>query len=172
MQSPAPITVDTTPVEELVTARAYMYKHPLTPIEAKELAITATELNKETGISLGLILGLIEIESKYERKAKSKKKCKGLTQLSKGTADTEADKLGIEEYNIYSIKDNLTIGVNYLVDLYNEWYNWLDALSVYNMGFKTFAARGYRVNGYARAVIKRGKTIEKLLKNPIACKSF
>ena len=172
LQSPAPIAADTTPIEELVTARAYMYKHPLTPVEAKELSITAVELSKETGINLGLIFGLIEIESKYERKAKSKKKCKGLTQLSKGTADTEANRLGIEEYNIFSIKDNLTIGVNYLVDLYNEWYNWVDALTVYNMGFNKFAARGYRPNGYASAVIKRGKTIEKLLKDPKICRSF
>jgi soluble lytic murein transglycosylase-like protein len=149
-----------------------MYKHPLTPVEAKELSITAVELSKETGINLGLILGLIEIESKYERKAKSKKKCRGLTQLSQATADAEAETLGIDKYNIYSIKDNLTIGIHYLVDLYGEWHNWLDALTVYNMGFRNFASRGYRINGYAGAVTKRGKTIEKLLKDPKVCKSF
>lgn len=172
LQSQAPAIADPMPVQELITARSYLFKNPLTYDESNQLAITSMELSKETGISIGLILGLIEIESKYNTKGKSKKKCKGLTQLSPRTAKAAASKLGITEYSIYSIKDNVTIGINYLSDLYHEWGNWLDALTVYNMGFNKFHARNWRPNGYARAVIRQAKSIEKMLKNPIACKIF
>ena len=135
-----------------------------------ESKLLAEAVIEESGsISIPLILATIEIESKYDRKGKSKKKCKGLMQLSKGTADTMRKRLGLAKQDIYDIGYNVKLGVNYLAALLEENDSIGKALTIYNRGSKSFISHGKRISGYALSVLKKAKLIGKLLKNDLTC---
>jgi hypothetical protein len=163
-QSPVIPPKDLTPVIELVAKRSLMYQNPVTYETATLIAETAYDLT-QSGITIGLVLALIEFESKYERKAKSKKKCKGLIQLSPATARSAALKLGMVSFDIYAIQDNLNIGIAYLLDLFRENDNMLVALTIYNRGYVKFAEGGRKISSYARGVMRRTNYLDSLLKN-------
>jgi soluble lytic murein transglycosylase-like protein len=134
--------------------------------------LAATVIDESGSISAALILAVIEIESKYSTKAKSKKGCKGLLQLSKGTAKTMAQRLGKNKFDIFDIKTNVMLGVNYLNALLEENGTILKALTVYNRGYKGFVKHGKKISGYALIVAKRSRTIGKLLKNNLTCEKY
>ena len=157
-----------TQVQELVMQRSFMFKNPMPEPEAHLFASTVLE---ESGvISVPLILALVEVESKYNPKAKSKRACKGLLQLSRGTAKTMAKRLGMSKYNIFNIKTNIMFGVNYLSALLEENETIEKALTIYNRGWQGFVKHGKKISGYAKLVIKKSKQINELLKNDLTCK--
>jgi soluble lytic murein transglycosylase-like protein len=154
-------------VKELITQRSHLLGFPLNEPEVDAL-VDAT-LEERGSIALPLILAVIEIESKYDRKGKSKKACKGFMQLSHGTAKSMAKRLGLGRFDVYHTKTNVMLGVRYLAALLQENGTILKALTVYNMGWKNYAKRGKKPNGYAYFVVKRSNKIGKLLENGLTC---
>jgi hypothetical protein len=161
---PAP---SATQVQELILKRSFTLGYPMPVPDAKLLAEAVIE---ESGsIALPMILATIEIESKYERRAKSKKKCKGVMQLSPGTAKTMAQRLGMSKFDVFNIKTNVKLGVNYLAALLEENGSIGLALTVYNRGWKLFVYHNKKMSKYAVAVVHRARLIKKLLKNDLTC---
>ena len=92
-------------------------------------------------------------------------------QLSKGTAQTTGKKYGIPYIDIYNIKSNIMLGVRYLSDLLEENGSIEKALTIYNMGGRSFSSHGKRISRYAISVIRRSKLLDKMLKNGLTCKN-
>ena len=154
-------------IQELIEQRAGFYKNPISPPEAHLLA--ATIIEERGAIDVPLMLAIIEIESRYDRKARSKKNCKGLMQLSKGTAQTMAKRLGMSKFNLFDIKTNVKLGAFYLNALLEENGTILHALTIYNRGWKSFTSHGKRISGYTLSVLKKARAIRQLLKNDLTC---
>jgi soluble lytic murein transglycosylase len=161
---PAP---SVTQVQELISHRSFTLGYPMPVPEAHLLAEAVIE--ERGSIALPMILAVVEIESRYDSKGKSKKKCRGLMQLSMGTAKTMAKRLGMSKFNVFDIKTNVKLGVNYLSALLEENDTIGKALTIYNRGYKGFVAHSKKISGYAYSVIKRSKLIQKMLKNDLTC---
>jgi hypothetical protein len=153
-----------TQIQELALSRSHLLGHSLQESEARVLAEAVFE--EHGAVSIPMLLAVIEIESKYERKAKSTKNCKGFMQLSHGTAKTMAKRLGMSTFNILKTQDNIKLGAGYLNALLQENRTIGKALTIYNRGWKGFVRNDRKVSGYAKAVIHRAKKIKKLLTKP------
>ena len=158
-----------TQVKELITQRSYNLSNPMPAPEVTELAISAMEEQSDI-ITIPLILAIIEFESRYDRKGKSKKNCKGLMQLSFGTAKTMAQRLKLNKFDVFHIGTNIKLGVGYLKALLEENGSILKALTIYNRGWKVYVNHDKKISGYALGVVKRSKDIEKALNNNLTCK--
>lgn len=163
IQSPEMPEKDLVPLIELIQKRAWVLQNPISREDAIELAWVVDETVTQYGLTPGLVLALVEFESRYVKKAKSHKKCKGLIQLSPGTARTAAQKLGMLVYDIYGITDNIRIGISYLVDLFMENGNMVTALTIYNRGWIKFVQGGKKHSNYAKSVVKRSKYLDSQL---------
>jgi soluble lytic murein transglycosylase-like protein len=135
--------------------------------EAQALAVSVLE--ERGAISVPFILAVVEIESRYDKKAKSKKKCKGLMQLSKGTAKVMAKRLDMSKVDLSDIKTNVKLGVSYLAALLQENGSIGKALTIYNMGWRNFVRHGKKISGYGFLVMKRANLIKHLLENNLTC---
>ena len=167
--SPTIANNETTHVQELVLERAYLLGHPMHEEKVRELSLSI--LNEKTLLDPALTLAVIEIESKYDTKAKSSKNCGGLMQLAPATAKKVAKKIKIKRHNIYSIPHNIKIGVWYLSELIRENKSTAKGLTIYNMGWKNYVKNGKKTSKYARLVMKRYRRIKSLLENKLYCKN-
>lgn len=105
------------------------------PIGYKDMIV---KYSKEYEIDPFLVASLINIESKYNKNAISKKDAKGLMQISEQTGKWAAEVLGIKDYNedmLYDPETNIKIGTWYLNRLCKEFNGNLDlVLASYNAG--------------------------------------
>ena len=89
-------------------------------------------------IDPALIMAVIEIESKFKRKAVSKAGAIGLMQIMPKTAKSISRELNIKKYNknsLYNPEINIKIGTYYLKKLLQEFNNDIDlTLAAYNAG--------------------------------------
>ena len=89
-------------------------------------------------IDSALIMAVIEIESKFKRKAVSKAGAIGLMQIMPKTAKSLSRELNIKKYNknsLYNPEINIKIGTYYLKKLLQEFNNDIDlTLAAYNAG--------------------------------------
>jgi len=85
------------------------------------------------GLDPELVLAIIENESEFDRKALSPVGAKGLMQVMPGTGKLVARYVGMLEYDLYEIPDNIAIGCCYLMVLL-EYHNERIALAIYNAG--------------------------------------
>lgn len=97
---------------------------------AEEIAVACEEYNVDTA----LVASVINTESSYKENAISSKGAVGLMQLLPTTAEYLADKMGLEEYNLYTAKDNIKIGTYYLSLLIERFGSDYLALCAYNAG--------------------------------------
>ena len=93
---------------------------------------------QESNMDPALIMAVIEIESKFNRKAVSKAGAIGLMQLMPKTAKSLSCELNIKKYNknsLYNPEINIKIGTYYLKKLLQEFNNDIDlTLAAYNAG--------------------------------------
>jgi soluble lytic murein transglycosylase-like protein len=153
---------DPVKVAEVVQARGYAFKNPMPVPQAHLVANVA--INESGAVPLPLILAVIEIESKWDTKAKSKKNCKGLMQLAKRTAHNLAKKLSMDKHDVFHIPDNVKLGTAYLQEIYQQTGRWDQTLTIYNMGWGNFLKSHKKISGYAWAVLKRAVFFDRLLK--------
>lgn len=94
--------------------------------------------SKEYNIDPFLISAIINVESKYNKRAISHKQAKGLMQIGPGTGEWASEELEIKDYNIDTLYDpetNIQIGTWYLDRLKNEFNNDINlVLAAYNGG--------------------------------------
>ncbi|MBQ7351706.1 MAG: lytic transglycosylase domain-containing protein [Clostridia bacterium] len=92
--------------------------------------------SEKYGLSESLVASVINIESRYDKKAISEVGAKGLMQIMDSTADECIRKLGIAEtWDIFDVEDNMEVGcfyLKYLLDIFEG--NVINALCAYNWG--------------------------------------
>ena len=90
--------------------------------------------SKEYGIDDSLVYSVIKVESKFNKKAVSKRNAKGLMQISEITQNWAQEELGLEIIDIFDPETNIKIGCWYLNKLFKE-FNDLDlVITAYNGG--------------------------------------
>lgn len=166
----APEAADVAPLQELIAKRAYVLQTKLDSSDAHDMAVTATEVGKEFGLSQVFIVALIEVESRYDKRAKSKKGCKGLIQVSKRTGKYLVEKFKVVGDPFYDIGNNVYLGIAYLAELIAEQGNLLKALTIYNKGYGGWL-NNPKISGYTYAVTKRYHYLKTLLikNNGLTC---
>ena len=81
-----------------------------------------------------LVASIISSESGFNSKSVSKKGAIGLMQLMPSTAEYLAEKLNYGEYDLYNVKDNITLGTYYLSILSDSFNDNVLVLCSYNAG--------------------------------------
>lgn len=127
---------------------------------------------KETAISPNLVLAIIKAESSYSGDKVSNKGAVGLMQIMPNTANYVSDLFFAgERFNLYDEKDNILIGVTYLIYLSNKFDNKKTVLSAYNAGegrvYDWLNCKDYSIDGKSLDNIPFEETkiyVEKVLK--------
>lgn len=90
--------------------------------------------SKEFDIDENLVYSVIKVESKFNKKAVSRRNAKGLMQISDITQNWAEEELGLKDTDIFDPETNIKIGCWYLSKLYKE-FNDLDlVITAYNGG--------------------------------------
>jgi soluble lytic murein transglycosylase-like protein len=155
---------------ELIEKRAFVLQTHLEPFDSEDIATAVMAAREEFRIDPALILAVIEIESRYEKKAKSKKGCKGLIQMSKWVGKSIAGRLNIENYNIFDIRTNIRMGGYFIRELLDSYKDVRKALTVYNKGIVKWLDNPH-VSGYSYSVAKRFHLLKGLMRreNDLTC---
>ena len=90
--------------------------------------------SKEFSIDENLVYSIIKVESKFNKKAVSKKNAKGLMQISCITQKWAEDELELEKVDIFDPETNIRIGCWYLSKLCKEFDNLELVIAAYNGG--------------------------------------
>lgn len=109
-----------------IIERRYFY-----PLSYKE---TIFEYADYYGLSRALVFSVVKTESSFDKNAQSKKGAKGLMQITDKTANYIANKLGVDDYDIFNVNTNVNFGCFYIKYLYNRFKNMKTALVAYNAG--------------------------------------
>lgn len=102
------------------------------------------------GVPREIAQRLVNIESKYNQAALSKRGAIGLTQLM----PTTAKELGV---NPFDPEENIRGGLTYLRQQFDKFGNWEDALRAYNAGPSAARADDKVSEGYAKAILGSGQ---------------
>lgn len=165
-----PLPAETVKIQEFVQKRSFVLQTPIDSFDAAEIAVSTINAGVETGIDPLIILALIEIESRYSPKAKSKKKCLGLTQMAAATAKAVAKKLGIIKYDLFKISDSIRLGTAFLKENLKLNRPLEVSLDIYNRGIGNWT-KNPKISGYGWATKKRYKYLKSLYKkeNDLTC---
>lgn len=90
--------------------------------------------SKEFDIDENLVYSIMKVESKFNKKAISKRNAKGLMQISDVTQKWAKDELNLEKIDIFDPKTNIKIGCWYLSKLYKEFDDLELVIAAYNGG--------------------------------------
>lgn len=166
-----PIEKDNYALVEVVHKRAHTLQTLIAPQDPIDIVRAAEEASHKFEIDVALVFAIIEIESRYSKKAKSKKGCMGLTQVSKSTGKYMANKLGIVNYSPFNIKHNLLTGIGYLKELLDQYKDLKKAITIYNKGIVNYLDNP-TISRYAHGVVKRYRYLKSMIKkeNDLSCK--
>lgn len=120
--------------------------------------LQVSEYSRKYNISDELVYGVIRAESKFIADAVSEKGAVGLMQIMESTGDWAAEKIGLEDVNLFDPDTNIEIGcfyLSYLLDKYNGNENC--AIAAYNAG-QTNVDKWLATDEYS----KDGKTLVKI----------
>ena len=165
-----PLPPETVKIQEFVQKRSFVLQNPLSSFEAAEIAVSTINAGAESKIDPLVILALIEIESRYNPKAKSKKKCLGLTQMATTTAKAVAKKLGVLKYDLFKINDSIRLGVGFLKENLKLGRPLEVSFDIYNRGIGNWTKKP-KISGYGWATKKRYNYLKLLYKkeNDLTC---
>jgi soluble lytic murein transglycosylase-like protein len=157
-------------LQEFIQKRAFVLQTPIEPFDAGEIALNAISAGEEFKIEPLKILALIEIESRYDRRAKSKKKCLGLTQMAIATARGMAQMLGLVKYSLFTINDSIRLGAAFLKENIRPGRPIEVSFDIYNRGIGNWL-RNPTVSGYGQATKKRYSHLKSVYKkeNELKC---
>lgn len=155
---------------EIVHKRAYTLQTLIAPEDPLDIVRAAEEVSNKFEIDIALVFAVIEIESRYSKRAKSKKGCMGLMQVSKSTGKYMAEKLDIINYNPFNIRHNLLVGIGYLKELIEQHKDLKAAITVYNKGIVNWLDNP-KNSRYSHGVVRRYKYLKSLIKkeNGLTC---
>ena len=86
------------------------------------------------GFSKEFITAVIKTESGFDVDAVSNSGAKGLMQITDETAAWCAEKMGMEQYDVFDFEDNINIGTYYLSYLYERFGSIELGVVAYNAG--------------------------------------
>jgi len=152
------------PNPDVINTRAQAIHAHVQPNDAQALSQAIQEASTRFQVPSYIVTAVIEHESTYNVKAKSKSGCTGAMQLLPKTAHRIARLLGIKKPNLKDPKTNVLLGTAYLAQLFGFYHNWGATLTAYNIGPGGYAKRK-RPNGYAKAILKNVPIIKKLEKD-------
>ena len=166
-----PIKQDNYALVEVVHKRAHTLQTLIAPQDPLDIVRAAEEASNRFDIDVALVFAIIEIESRYSKKAKSKKGCMGLTQVSKLTGKYMANKLKITNYNPFNIRHNLLTGIGYLKELLDQYKDLKKAITIYNRGIVNYLDNP-KISRYSHGVVKRYKYLKSVIKKEdnLSCK--
>lgn len=90
--------------------------------------------SEEFELDRNLVYSIIKVESKFNKKAISRKSAKGLMQISEITQNWAEEELGLEDIDIFEPETNIKIGCWYLSKLFKEFDNLDLVIAAYNGG--------------------------------------
>jgi len=157
-----------TPLQELVERRAFILQTKLEPLDSQQIALSAINAGYITKLDPLLIIAIIEIESRYDKRAKSSVGFKGLTQVSKIVANHIAERLKMVRYNLFDIDNNILFGSIFMADLIRQYSKLLKALTIYNKGIGNYL-KNPGISNYAKAVYGRYRYLKKIYREPLYC---
>ena len=108
-----------------------IYKACMYPIKYKEQVIF---YSKEYQVEPELVFAVIKTESSFKVNAESQAGAKGLMQITDSTGGYIAQKLGVEEFDLFDAETNVNFGCYYLKYLLNKFESLDTALGAYNAG--------------------------------------
>jgi soluble lytic murein transglycosylase-like protein len=125
-----------------------------------DLARSIYDIANEEGIQPSLAFRLVQVESDFQRQARSSASALGYTQLQLATA--RAYDRDVTETDLFNRETNLRIGFRYLRDLLQQFNDDMHlALLAYNRGpgrvEQILAEGGDPRNGYAGAILRHAK---------------
>ena len=109
-----------------VAERIYFY-----PLKFKEEVFSASE---RFGVDKSLIFATAQVESNFNKHAVSNKGAIGVMQIKPSTAEFIAQKLEVEDYDLFDAKTNIDFGAWYLSYLILRFKNVDTAVCAYNAG--------------------------------------
>lgn len=101
------------------------------PLKYKEYVF---EYADSYGLDRALVFSIIKTESNFDKDAVSSVGAKGLMQITDGTSEYIAKRLGIENYDIFDVKTNIAFGTYYLKYLLVKFKDEKTTLCAYNAG--------------------------------------
>ncbi len=107
---------------------AKRYYYPLR--YKKQIVEQAVEFN----LDVALVFAVVRVESRFNSMAESQAGAKGLMQITDGTGEYIAQKLNVDEYDLFDVETNLRFGCYYLKYLIDRFNNVETALVAYNAG--------------------------------------
>lgn len=92
------------------------------------------DVSSQYGVEPRLLAAMGTVESQWYARALGRNGDSGLLQILPGTATWIADRMGLDQYDLYDPLTNLSMGAWYLQALHREHGSWDRALAAYNGG--------------------------------------
>ncbi|MGL5755141.1 MAG: lytic transglycosylase domain-containing protein [Paraclostridium sp.] len=90
--------------------------------------------SEEFDVDENLVYSIMKVESKFNKKAVSRRNAKGLMQISDITQKWATDELKLDKVDIFDPETNIKIGCWYLSKLYKEFKDVNLVIAAYNGG--------------------------------------
>jgi soluble lytic murein transglycosylase-like protein len=152
--------------EELIDRTLRLRADHLRPGERDEIARELTRAEAKTGVDVLLLLALMEEESHFKPRARSRRGALGLLQVRPSTGKDVCERNGIRWTNAASLYEpsvNILVGATYLAELQERFRDWDQALTAYNRGPTRVAKarkRGSQPSSrYARRIRRRYESL-------------
>lgn len=134
---------------------------PFKQLTEKDLIKNYTiEISAKYNMDPALIMGIIQVESEFNPKAKNGN-CLGLMQISKRWHADRAARLRVTDF--YDSYSNVLLGVDYISELLNRYKDPRLVLMLYNMEHNT-ALKLYKegkISTYAKTVLAKAEEFRK-----------
>ena len=130
----------------LMTSGTTLYRSDLEALYPRPFRAQVEKACKTYGVEDHLVWAVMRQESAFKPRATSRAGASGLMQLMPGTAKGEAKRMGLKQYNIYDVTDNIAMGASHLAWLAKSFAreDWI--MAAYNAG-----------SGNARKWLKDGR---------------
>lgn len=122
---------------DAVEARLLARAGSLSPGEITDLSVALRDAAERYGLSPGLVLAVIEVESQFDAFAVSPVGAMGLMQIRPRTGEALARRHDEAWYGPHTLFDpvvNVRLGIAYLAELQHRFGHWPTALAAYNWG--------------------------------------
>ena len=130
----------------LMTSGTTLYRSDLEALYPRPFRAQVEKACKTYGVEDHFVWSVMRQESAFKPRATSRAGASGLMQLMPGTAKGEAKRMGLKQYNIYDVTDNIAMGASHLAWLAKSFAreDWI--MAAYNAG-----------SGNARKWLKDGR---------------
>ncbi len=109
----------------------FLQKKVFYPLKFKEEIV---KYSNKYSLDIALVFSVVKCESSFNPKAVSDKDAYGLMQITKPTARYIAQKLKVDDYDLFNAETNLNFGCYYLSYLYKRFSDTDTVIIAYNAG--------------------------------------